>query len=88
MFFLPDTEAEPRDPEGLVTVARFADSVEAQMARGLLESAGLECVLAGENLAHLMPRTFRMRLQVATADEAIARELLEASPQEDLNDGF
>lgn len=86
MFFLADTEAEPGDPEGLVTVARFADSVEAEMARGLLESAGLACVLAGGNLAHLMPRTFRMRLQVATADEATARELLEAPPEEDLDD--
>ena len=86
MLFLADTEAEPKDPEGLVTVARFADPMEAQMARGLLESAGLPCVLAGENLAHLMPRTFRIRLQVPTEEEATARELLAAAPEEEAID--
>ena len=37
------------DPEQFVTVARFIDPVEAQMAKGLLESAGMECFLQGEN---------------------------------------
>ncbi|CAN5546412.1 hypothetical protein BH10ACI4_BH10ACI4_21230 [soil metagenome] len=71
-------DAEPTPPEGLVTVARFPDPVEAQMAKGMLESAGVETFLVGENLNHLMPVTFRVRLQVRVEDQAAARELLDS----------
>ncbi|MCU1320997.1 MAG: hypothetical protein JWM43_646 [Acidobacteriaceae bacterium] len=71
-------DTEPPPPEGLVTVARFPDPVEAQMAKGMLESAGVETFLVSENLNHLMPVTFRVRLQVRVEDEAAAHELLDS----------
>ena len=37
------------DGSELVMVGRFQDPVEAQMARGMLESQGIECVLQGVN---------------------------------------
>jgi hypothetical protein len=69
-------DPEPTPPEGLVTVARFESPVEAQMAKGLLESSGVECFLVGENANNLIQSAFRVRLQVRQEDEAAARELL------------
>lgn len=66
------------DPEQYVTVRRFEDPVEAQMAKGMLESAGLECFLEGENANQLLNAAFRARLMVHRRDEAMARELLPA----------
>jgi Putative prokaryotic signal transducing protein len=64
------------DPEQFVTVARFIEPVEAQMAKGVLESADLECFLQGENANNLLGAAFRARLLVHRRDEAAARELL------------
>ena len=41
----------------MVEVARFESPVEAQIAKGMLESAGIECELTGEN-ANQLTRTF------------------------------
>jgi hypothetical protein len=79
-------DPEPTPPEGLVTVARFESPVEAQIAKGMLESAGVECFLVGENANNLMQAAFRVRLQVRVEDEAAARELI-AQPAGDLEDG-
>lgn len=46
------------------------------MARGMLESAGIECFLVGENVNNLLQAAFRVRLQVGAEDEATAREML------------
>jgi hypothetical protein len=64
------------DPEQFVTVAKYIDPVEAHMARGVLESAGLECFLQGENANNLLGVAFRARLLVHRRDEAAAKELL------------
>jgi hypothetical protein len=90
MLFAFEGDAEPTPPEGLITVGRFLDSVEAQMARGMLEAAGVETFLVGESLNQLMPVAFRVRLQVRVEDEAGARELLDsaASGEEDNDDEF
>jgi hypothetical protein len=72
-----DGDAEPTPAEGMVTVGRFESPVEAQMAKGLLESYGVECFLAGENANNLIQSAFRVWLQVRAEDEAAARELLE-----------
>jgi hypothetical protein len=69
-------DPEPTPPEGLVTVARFESPVEAQLAKGLLESFGMECFLVGENANNLIQSAFRVRLQVRLEDEAEARRLL------------
>ena len=46
------------------------------MAKGLLESYGVECFLVGENANNLIQAAFRVRLQVRRKDEATARDLL------------
>ena len=60
----------------LVTVAKFLEPVNAQLAKGMLESAGIECFLQGEQANSLLALAFRARLQVSAEDEAEARELL------------
>jgi hypothetical protein len=66
------TEAQ----EELVTVAAFRDPSEAQMAKGMLESAGIECLVQGENANELFPGALQLMLQVRTADEPAAKALL------------
>jgi hypothetical protein len=90
MMFAFEGDAEPTPPEGLITVGRFLDPVEAQMARGMLEAAGVETFLVGESVNQLMPGSFRVRLQVRVEDEAGARELLDsaASGEDDNDDGI
>jgi hypothetical protein len=79
------TKTATLDPEQFVTVARFEDPVEAHMAKGMLESAGLECFLQGENANQLLNAAFRARLLVHRKDEETARELL-PSQDDDLDD--
>ncbi len=67
------------DQSEFVTVAKFLDPAEAHMAQGALESAGINVFLQGENANSLVPMAFRTRLQVSRADEAEAREILEAA---------
>jgi len=69
-----DAGAQP--PEAMVTVARFESPFEAQMAKGMFESAGVECLLVGENVNNLLGAAFGVRLQVKSEDEAAARELM------------
>jgi hypothetical protein len=82
------------DPDKFVTVGKFLEPTNAQMAKGLLESAGIECFLQGENANSLLALAFRARLLVHKHDEAAARELLggegdELTPEEpkELEDG-
>ena len=77
-------DPEPYQPEGLVTVARFESPVEAQIAKGMLESAGIETFLVGENANSLIQAAFRVRLQVRVEDEPAARAFL--SPAAGLDD--
>jgi hypothetical protein len=64
------------EAEELVTIARFLEPVNAQLAKGVLESAGIESFLQGENANSMLAFAFRARLQVQRRDEAAARELL------------
>jgi hypothetical protein len=77
-------DSEPTPPDGMVTVARFESPLEAQMAVGMLESAGVQCFLVGENVNSLLPAAFRTRLQVLQEDEAAARELMAQAGDSDL----
>jgi len=68
----------------LVTVATFPEPAEANMARSVLESAGIQVFLSGENANSLLPVAFESQLQVRGEDEAAARALLnsaEATPE-------
>jgi hypothetical protein len=77
-------EAEPRqqlEVRELVTIRQFRDLPEALLAKGSLESAGIECFLADENLVRLdwFISNFigGIKLNVRPADEANARKLLD-----------
>lgn len=74
-----DTVFEPEafDPEQYVMIARFLAPMEAQMAKGVLESASLECFLHGEHANSLLAPAFRSRLMVHKKDEESARKLLD-----------
>ncbi len=79
----PDPELV--DPnEDLVVVATFGDTVEASVAKGKLEAAGLEACIPEE----LDPSPFgnfpplaRVTVRVAKKDAAAAREVLAEAPQ-------
>jgi hypothetical protein len=65
--------------EGLVTVAILADPVSANMARMVLDSAGIPSFLQGENANSLIPAAFSAQLQVRPEDEEAAREVLSSA---------
>jgi len=69
----------PQSSSEFVTVAKFLDPAEAQMAAGALESEGIECFLQGENANTIVPMVFRTKLVVNGSDEAAAREILDAA---------
>jgi Putative prokaryotic signal transducing protein len=60
----------------IVTVARFNEPLEADMARLRLQSAGIETFLSGENGGILEPGLGPLQLQVSAEDEADARAIL------------
>jgi len=64
------------DPDKFVTVGKFLEPINAQMAKGALEAAGIECFLQGENANSLLALAFRARLLVHKQDEEAAREIL------------
>jgi len=79
-----DSATGPRETLGLrelVTVRQFRDLPEALLAKGSLESAGIECFLADENLVRLdwFISNFigGIKLNVHADDEANARKLLD-----------
>lgn len=41
--------------EKIVTIARFNDSIEANMAKQLLEDFGIRSILTGQNAANIHP---------------------------------
>lgn len=69
--------------DSLTTIATFLHLLEAQVARGLLEAAGIECVLldeyaAGIHWAH--GDLGGIRLQVKESEAEVARALLASAP--------
>jgi len=60
----------------VITVARFNEPLEADMARLRLQSAGIETFLSGENGGMLEPGLGPLQLQVAAEDEKDARAIL------------
>jgi hypothetical protein len=73
----------------MVSVAGFRDPMEAQLAKGMLEAAGVECILQGENANALYPGALRVKLQVRVDDEDTARFLLQDAERDTQHDdGF
>src|SRR5665213_2641010 len=63
----------------LVTIRQFGNLSEALMAKGCLESAGIECFLADANMAWMDSPVVRgMRLQVNPEDAQTATAFLES----------
>lgn len=64
----------------LVTIARFTDNFEADLAKELLSDHGIQAFLKNEivysMLPGILPGKFDIELQVASADEQRAREIL------------
>jgi hypothetical protein len=81
---LDDPAPEPRqqmEMQQLVTIRQFRDLPEALLAKGSLESAGIECFLADENLVRLdwFISNFigGIKLNVRAADAENAQKLLD-----------
>ncbi len=69
----------PQEQAGdeMVTVERFRDMLQAEMAKGRLDSAGIRSFLAGENAGFLYGNGLDgVLLQVSAADEEDARAIL------------
>ena len=61
----------------LVTIERYQDLLEAEMAKGRLDSAGITSFLNGEESGHLYGTGMGMlQLQVASEDEEDARAIM------------
>ena len=73
-----DDLLRPRAEESgaMEAVASFQDPLRAQMARGLLQGAGIDCFLQGEHVNQLLSAAFRARLRVRAEDAAEARDIL------------
>jgi hypothetical protein len=71
-------KAQPYDGP-LVAIATFPEPAEANLARTVLEAAGIPVFLSGENANSLFPVAFESQLQVRAEDESAARELLNSA---------
>ena len=60
----------------VVTIAHYTESMEAEMAKLRLESAGIEVFLSGENARIMEPGLGPLELQVSSEDEEDARAIL------------
>ena len=86
----PDTPDMPEGYEkaeyrGLVTIRKFRDLAEAFLAKGSLESAGIESFLMDDNMVRIFVPTFTggVRLQVRAEDAILAAEVLDEPNLED-----
>lgn len=78
----------PPDHPPLITIARFRDLPQALMAKGALDSAGIESFLADTNFVRMdwfaSNAVGGMRLQVREEDAKDAAEILEQSIPENI----
>jgi len=74
-------ELEARE---LVTIRQFGDVAEALLAKGCLDSAGIECFLADLNVARVdWPVSRGVRLQVNPEDAETSIAMLDQSQLDD-----
>lgn len=75
--------------EKLVTVARFTNYVEAELARQLLEGEGITAFVMGQNVAIVyggVPAAIDIQLQTPESQADEAKEILETSSQHEGED--
>jgi hypothetical protein len=72
----------------LVTVARFADYIEAELARQLLADHGIEAVATGEHASNLysIPAIEGPELKVMESNARRAKQILESAKHEQENE--
>jgi hypothetical protein len=70
------SESTRETGENITSVASFRDPSEAQMAKGMLEAAGIPAFLQGEEANDLFPGALGVRLGVPAVDEQAALALL------------
>jgi hypothetical protein len=71
----------------LVTIARFADSAQADLAKQLLDDFGIKSVVTGRNAANIypgLPAIADTQLQVLENQAQQAREILESQKKREL----
>lgn len=68
-----------RDEDDFVTVASYSEVGEAAVAQSVLDGAGIDSFLSGEEANILLPVS-GARLQVKLSEAATARELLNTRP--------
>jgi hypothetical protein len=75
--------------EKLVTIAQFANYIEAEMAKQLLADYGIEAIVTGENASILYPVTGveGPELQVRQSRAEEARLILESQKQQETVEG-
>ncbi len=80
---VPPTEVEQRE---LVTVRQFRDLPEALLAKGILDSAGIQCYLADDNMVRMdwFISNFLggVKIKVRTEDFRAALLILNSPPSE------
>ena len=68
----------------LVTVARYKEYTEAEMARRLLENNGIKAIVTGDGAAKVysgVPAVMDLELQALKSQAEKAREILESQPE-------
>jgi hypothetical protein len=76
-----------REHDDFVTVASYSEVGEAAVAQSVLDGAGLDSFLSGEEANILLPVS-GARLQVRQSDAETARELLNTVPTTELESGI
>ncbi len=72
--------------EKLVTVAKFTDYIEADLARQLLDDFGVKSILTGQNVASVyggVPGLIDLELQTFENQTQRAQEILESKGQQE-----
>jgi len=70
----------------LVTIAQFADSAQASLAKQLLDDFGIESVITGQNAANVysgVPAIASTYLQVLESQAQKALEILESNKKQE-----
>jgi hypothetical protein len=75
-----------RQEDDFVTVASYSEVGEAALAQSVLDGAGIDSFLSGEEANILLPMS-GARLQVRLSDADTARELLNTVPDTELEGG-
>jgi hypothetical protein len=71
----------------LVSISTFRSTADAQIAKGVLDEAGIESMMRADNAGGMYPAISGAELLVRSEDVAKAREVLGAEVQDTADDG-